>query len=248
MIEIKFVRQNFAAVQQALQTRGGTIDWDAFSRADAQRVSVLGEIEQLRHRRNVVSEQIAVLKKEKRDAEAMMAKMRSVGDRIKRLETDLSVPGRPAEIGRYFSERFQAEPGQIRCYGPEQWTAPVASGSAVPRAMVVCPCSTATLSAVATGASRSLIERAADVVLKERRKLILVVRETPFSEVHLENMLRLARLGAVIMPANPAFYHRPRSLDDLIDFMVARILDHLDIAHDLMPRWGVPPTATEGEE
>jgi flavin prenyltransferase len=164
------------------------------------------------------------------------------------LETDLSVPGRPAEIGRYFSERFQAEPGQIRCYGPEQWTAPVASGSAVPRAMVVCPCSTATLSAVATGASRSLIERAADVVLKERRKLILVVRETPFSEVHLENMLRLARLGAVIMPANPAFYHRPRSLDDLIDFMVARILDHLDIAHDLMPRWGVPPTATEGEE
>jgi flavin prenyltransferase len=164
------------------------------------------------------------------------------------LETDLSVPGRPAEIGRYFSERFQAEPGQIRCYGPEQWTAPVASGSAVPRAMIVCPCSTATLSAVATGASRSLIERAADVVLKERRKLILVVRETPFSEVHLENMLRLARMGAVIMPANPAFYHRPRSLDDVIDFMVARILDHLDIAHDLMPRWGNLPTAMEGED
>jgi flavin prenyltransferase len=164
------------------------------------------------------------------------------------LETDLSVPGRPAEIGRYFSERFQAAPGQIRCYGPEQWTAPVASGSAAPRAMIVCPCSTATLSAVATGASRSLIERAADVVLKERRKLILVVRETPFSEVHLENMLRLARMGAVIMPANPAFYHRPRTLDDLIDFMVARILDHLDIVHDLMPRWGGPPTAMEGED
>jgi seryl-tRNA synthetase len=90
MIEIKFVRQNFAAVQQALETRGGTIDWDAFSRADAQRVAVLGEIEQLRHRRNVVSGQIAVLKKERRDAEAMMAEMRSVGDRIKRLETDLS--------------------------------------------------------------------------------------------------------------------------------------------------------------
>jgi flavin prenyltransferase len=155
------------------------------------------------------------------------------------LETDLRVPGRPAEIGRFFSARFGAAEGQIRCYGPEQWTAPVASGSSVPRAMVVCPCSTATVSAVATGASRSLIERAADVVLKERRKLILVVRETPFSEVHLENMLRLARMGAVIMPANPAFYHRPQTLDDLVDFMVARVLDHLDIAHDLVPRWGL---------
>jgi flavin prenyltransferase len=104
--------------------------------------------------------------------------------------------------------------------------------------MVVCPCSTATLSAVATGASRSLIERAADVVLKERRKLVLVVRETPFSEVHLENMLRLARMGAVIMPANPAFYHRPQTVDDLVDFMVARVLDHLEIVHELGPRWG----------
>ena len=157
------------------------------------------------------------------------------------LETDLAVPGRPAEIARFFSARFAATDGQIRCYGPDQWTAPVASGSAVPRAMVVCPCSTATVSAIASGASRSLIERAADVVLKERRKLILVVRETPFSEIHLENMLRLARMGAVIMPANPAFYHRPQTLDDLVDFMVARILDHLDIEHDLVPRWGRNP-------
>lgn len=154
------------------------------------------------------------------------------------LETDLSVPGRPAETARFFAERFAAAPDQIRCYGPEQWTAPVASGSSVPKAMVVCPCSTATLSAVAAGASRSLIERAADVVLKERRRLLLVVRETPFSEVHLENMLRLARMGAVIMPANPAFYHRPRSVDDLIDFMVARVLDHLELPHGLGPRWG----------
>ncbi|AGA34293.1 3-polyprenyl-4-hydroxybenzoate carboxy-lyase UbiX [Thioalkalivibrio nitratireducens DSM 14787] len=161
------------------------------------------------------------------------------------LETDLSVPGRPAEIARFFADRFGASEGQIRCYGPEQWTAPVASGSAVPRAMVICPCSTATLSAVATGASRSLIERAADVVLKERRPLVLVVRETPFSEVHLRNMLQLARMGAVIMPANPAFYHRPQTLGDLVDFMVARILDHLDVAHDLVPRWGGPTPAGE---
>ncbi|WP_019624919.1 flavin prenyltransferase UbiX [Thioalkalivibrio thiocyanoxidans] len=160
------------------------------------------------------------------------------------LETDLDVPGRPAEIARFFGERHGAAEGQIRCYGPEQWTAPVASGSAVPEAMVVCPCTTATVSAIATGASRGLIERAADVVLKERRRLVLVVRETPFSEIHLENMLRLARMGVVVMPANPAFYHRPQSIDDLVDFMVARVLDHLGIEHALGPRWGeasLPP-------
>lgn len=154
------------------------------------------------------------------------------------LETDLAVPGRPREIARFFTERYAATPEQIRCYGPEQWTAPVASGSAVSEAMVVCPCSTATLAALAAGASRSLIERAADVVLKEQRRLILVIRETPFSVIHLENMLRLARMGVVIMPANPAFYQRPQSIDDLIDFMVARVLDHLQVTHHLGPRWG----------
>jgi len=161
------------------------------------------------------------------------------------LETELEVPGRPPEVARYFSERYGAVSGQIRCYGPEQWTAPVASGSAVPEAMVVCPCTTATVAAVATGASRGLIERAADVVLKEHRKLVLVVRETPFSEVHLENMLRIARMGAVVMPANPAFYHRPESIDDLVDFLVARVLDHLGVEHALVPRWGEGPAAGE---
>lgn len=154
------------------------------------------------------------------------------------LETDWALPGRPAEIGRRFSEHFAAAPGQIHCYGPEQWTAPVASGSGVARAMVICPCSTATVAAVATSASRSLIERAADVVLKEQRKLVLVIRETPFSALHLEHMLRLARLGVVILPANPAFYHRPQRVEDLIDFIVARVLDHLEIEHTLVPRWG----------
>ena len=154
------------------------------------------------------------------------------------METDLAVPGRPREIERFFTERFGAKPEQLRVYDREQWTAPVASGSSPPDAMVVCPCTTATLSAVATGASRSLMERAADVVLKERRPLILVVRETPLSEVHLENMLRLARMGVTIMPANPAFYHRPQSLDDLVDFMVSRVLDHLHIPNELIRRWG----------
>jgi 4-hydroxy-3-polyprenylbenzoate decarboxylase len=104
---------------------------------------------------------------------------------------------------------------------------------------VICPCTTGTLAAVACGASRSLLERAADVALKERKQLILVVRETPLSEIHLENMLKLSRMGAVIMPANPGFYYRPQGIDDLVDFIVARILDHLNIAHQLLPRWGM---------
>ncbi|MGB5235572.1 MAG: UbiX family flavin prenyltransferase, partial [Candidatus Macondimonas sp.] len=109
------------------------------------------------------------------------------------------------------------------------------------RAMVVCPCSMATLAALASGASRSLIERAADVTIKEQRRLILVPRETPFSAIHLENMLKLARLGALIVPANPGFYHRPACVADLVDFVVARILDLLDVPHTLLPRWGEPP-------
>ena len=159
------------------------------------------------------------------------------------METDLSLPGRQAELGRTLSELYDAAPGQLQVFGEQQWTAPVASGSSPAEAMVICPCTTGTLSAVAVGASRSLIERAADVTLKERRKLIVVLRETPLSEIHLENMLRLTRMGAVMMPANPGFYHRPQSVEELVDFMVARVLDHLDVPHRLMPRWGVEEAA-----
>ena len=112
-----------------------------------------------------------------------------------------------------------------------------ASGSARTRGMVVCPCSMGTLAAIAQGHSRSLIERAADVTLKERRKLILVPRETPLSEVHLRNMLAATRAGAVVMPAAPGFYHRPKSVDQLVDFIVARILDHLGVEQTIVPRW-----------
>ena len=112
-----------------------------------------------------------------------------------------------------------------------------ASGSAKSSGMVVCPCSMGTLSAIAAGSSRSLIERAADVALKERRKLVLVPRETPLSAVHLQNMLRVTRAGAVVLPAAPGFYHRPASVEDLVSFVVARVLDQLDVEHDLARRW-----------
>ena len=153
-------------------------------------------------------------------------------------ETDTSLPARPERLAQALRERSGAAEGQIRCFGREDWMAPVASGSGAPSAMVICPCSTGTLSAVATGASNNLIERAADVALKERRQLILVPRETPLSAIHLEHMLNLTRLGAVILPAAPGFYHRPTTVDDLVDFIVARILNQLGIEHRLMPRWG----------
>jgi 4-hydroxy-3-polyprenylbenzoate decarboxylase len=125
----------------------------------------------------------------------------------------------------------------VEVFSNEDRGAPPASGSARTSGMVVCPCSMGTLSAIAAGSSRSLIERAADVTLKEQRKLILVPRETPLSAIHLGNMLRLARAGAVVMPASPGFYHRPQQISDLVDFVVARILDQLGVEQNFVARW-----------
>jgi 4-hydroxy-3-polyprenylbenzoate decarboxylase len=153
-------------------------------------------------------------------------------------EADQALSGRAAEAARALSARYRAREGQLRVFGEEEWTSPVASGSGAPRTMVVCPCSMATVAAIAAGLSDTLLERAADVVMKERGTLVLVPRETPFSAIHLENMLKLARLGVVILPANPGFYHRPARIEDLVDFVVARILDQIGVAHTLAPRWG----------
>jgi len=156
-------------------------------------------------------------------------------------ELDLVLPSQARHAERFLSERFGARAGQLRVFGAEEWTAPTASGSGAPGAMVVCPCTMGTLSSIAHGSSDDLIARSADVVIKEHRRLILVPRETPFSAIHLRNMLTLAELGVVVLAANPGFYHRPRDVSDVVDFIVARILDHLNVPHELTPRWGSDP-------
>lgn len=153
-------------------------------------------------------------------------------------ELALTLSARPAETEAMLAARYPSQPGQLRVFGREEWFAPIASGSSPPDAMVICPCTMGTLAAVAAGLSSNLIERAADVCMKEGRKLILVPRETPYSTLHLENMLRLSRMGVVILPPNPGFYHHPQSIGDLVDFVVARILDQLGVPQTLMARWG----------
>ncbi len=153
-------------------------------------------------------------------------------------ETDERLPDSDADTQTYLCKRFNVTIERLRVFGRDDWMAPVASGSSAPSSMVICPCSTGTLSAIAVGASNNLIERAADVALKERRQLILVPRETPYSQIHLENMLSLTRMGALVLPASPGFYQRPQQIAQLIDFIVARILDQLGMPHQLLARWG----------
>ncbi|QDQ26413.1 UbiX family flavin prenyltransferase [Chitinimonas arctica] len=150
-------------------------------------------------------------------------------------------PSRAREVETMLRVRYAVEGEQLRVFGREEWFAPVASGSNPADAMVICPCTMGTLAAVAAGMSDNLIERAADVSIKEGRKLIVVPRETPYSALHLENMLKLARLGVCILPPNPGFYHHPQSIAELVDFVVARILDQLAVPHQLMQRWGEAP-------
>jgi 4-hydroxy-3-polyprenylbenzoate decarboxylase len=153
---------------------------------------------------------------------------------IRLLGTEMGIDSLDALRAHVGSERWDRS---ITVFDDTDRGATPASGSALSDGMVICPCSMGTLSAISVGASRSLVERAADVALKERRKLILVPRETPLSAVHLENMLRLTRAGAIVMPAAPGFYHRPKSIDDLVNFVVARVLDHLGVRHSLVARW-----------
>ena len=162
----------------------------------------------------------------------------SAAEVVIRTETDLDLPETLEQQQQMLSDLFDAEDEQLQLLAKDDWFSPVASGSSSPSSMVICPTSGGTLSAIAHGASNNLIERAADVALKERRQLILVPRETPYSAIHLENMLKLTQLGAIVLPASPGFYMQPQTINELIDFIVARILDQLGIEQDLMPRWG----------
>ncbi len=162
----------------------------------------------------------------------------SAAEVVIRTETDLDLPEGLEQQQIFLSEIFAADEDQLQLLAKDDWFSPVASGSSSPNSMVICPASGGTLSAIAYGASNNLIERAADVALKERRQLILVPREAPYSQIHLENMLKLTQMGAMIIPASPGFYMQPQTINELIDFIVARILDQLGIEQDLMPRWG----------
>jgi 4-hydroxy-3-polyprenylbenzoate decarboxylase len=160
----------------------------------------------------------------------------SHGLRLLRTETEIaSVAELRARVGA------SAWDEHVTVFDDDDRGAAPASGSARNRGMVICPCSMGTISAISQGTSRSLVERAADVALKERRTLVLVPRETPYSAIHLENMLRLTRAGAVVLPASPGFYHRPTQVGELVDFVVARVLDHLGVTHAIGRRWGDSP-------
>jgi flavin prenyltransferase len=165
----------------------------------------------------------------------------------KRLLDTLAPMGSSVEVGLVFtgagSQVWEHEIGDVPAYrfekyGLRDFRAPFASGSAGWDAMVVIPCSTGGLARIAHGISDDLVGRAADVMLKERRKLVLVVRETPLSAIHLENMLAVTRAGAVVLPASPSFYSKPSTMDAVLDTVVGRVLDQLGLANKLMPRWG----------
>lgn len=157
----------------------------------------------------------------------------SHGFRLLRTESEVGdLAGLRAAVG---AERFDR---LVTVYDDGDRGAKPASGSALAGGMAICPCSMGTLASIAAGTSRSLVERAADVALKERRPLLLVTRETPLSLIHLENMRRVTMAGATVMPAAPGFYHRPTRIEELVDFVVARALDHLGVPNTLAPRWG----------
>ncbi len=154
-------------------------------------------------------------------------------------EAGLRLKGSETDIQSALASHLEAKEGLFQYFDEDNLYAPIASGSRKVDAMIVIPCSMKTLSAVAHGYASTLIERAADVTLKEKRKLIIVPRETPLSAVHLQNMLTLAQLGCHIIPAMPAFYHHPKKVSDMVDFVVGRVLDSLGIENELSPRWGM---------
>lgn len=152
-----------------------------------------------------------------------------------------AAPADPAAVVRRFVDANAEGPGEVTVLGLDDLTAPFASGSSLAPGALICPCSGSTLATIAHGTARNLIHRCADVMLKERRTLVLVTRETPLNLIHIENMAAVTRAGALVMPAMPGFYNHPASVQDLVDFVVGKALDHLGVAHHLLRRWGDDP-------
>lgn len=165
--------------------------------------------------------------------------MSNAAREVFRIEEDITLPKSNQELIEFLHDKYDFSAEQLKVFADHEWTASVASGSGVADAMVICPCSSSTVSSIAHGASNNLLERAADVVLKERKQLILVHRETPLSIIHLENLLKVSKAGATVLPASPGFYNKPKEISDLVDFIIARILDHLGIPQELCPKWGI---------
>ncbi len=161
----------------------------------------------------------------------------SAGRQVLVYETGLQLDSNPESCLRQLCDHFAAGES-LKCYGMDDFFAPVASGWNAPDTVVICPCSMGTLGRIAAGLSDSLLERVADVALKEKKTLLLVPRETPFNQIHLQNLLRVSQAGGQILPAMPAFYHKPQSIEDLVDFVVGKILDNLGISHQLFSPWG----------
>ena len=156
---------------------------------------------------------------------------------VLKTEVDEDWPTDIEQLNEFLVTRFNTKKDQVVALAAKDWFSPVASGSSAPKKMVVCPCSCGTLASISQGLSNNLIERAADVIFKERGQLIVMPRETPFSTLHLKNMLTISELGATVMPLAPGFYHKPTSIEELQDFMVARVMDHLKIKHQASQRW-----------
>lgn len=160
------------------------------------------------------------------------------GCKVAALELGWDLNGSPAEIAERLKAELNVEADyELLYFDVENIAAPIASGSYRVAGMIIVPCTMATISAIAQGTSSDLIERAADVVIKEKKKLLVVPRETPLSVIHLRNLLTLAEIGVTILPAMPAFYHEPQSIEEMVDFVVGKILDSLDIDHQVFRRW-----------
>lgn len=161
----------------------------------------------------------------------------SAGRQVTAFETGLQLAEDSADCQRQLRDHFQVNE-QLVHYPLNDFFAPVASGSSAPDAVVICPCSMGTAARIAAGLSDNLLERVADVVLKEGKRLLLVPRETPFNQIHLQNLLRLSQAGAQVLPAMPGFYQKPQSVEEMIDFVVGKVLDSLGVEHQLFKRWG----------